>query len=65
MNRDSKTCIALDREQNATVRVAEAGAPTETIRNLVHLKAVRSGGSYSFCASYSGIAWDTVASSIG
>lgn len=64
MNADGKTCIVLDREQNATVRVAEAEVPREALRKPVRLKVVGSGGSYSFYASYDGVAWDTIAANV-
>jgi alpha-N-arabinofuranosidase len=64
MNSDGKTCIALDREQNATVRIAEAEVPPDAIHRPVCLKVAGSGGRYAFYASYDGIAWDTIAANV-
>ncbi|MDR3365885.1 MAG: hypothetical protein LBO71_02825 [Prevotellaceae bacterium] len=64
MNNDDKTCIALDREQNATVRIAEAEVPPAMVDKPVYLKITGRGGQYSFHASYDGLAWNTVAADV-
>jgi alpha-N-arabinofuranosidase len=64
MSSSGKICIALDREHNATLRLAEAEVPPDALHKPVRLKVAGSGGRYSFFASYDGVAWDTIAAGV-